>query len=126
LRISICSRKRRDRNSTRRIAAAPPGGFQPVGDANLGGRIGVPREVRELARTHTEAAINRLAFWMQSEDPRASVAAGNALLDRGYGKPVAPIEMDHHVNQFDGMTEEELGEYIGQQMSKLGIKIEEG
>jgi hypothetical protein len=76
-------------------------------------------------RTYTEAAINRLAFWMQSEDPRASVAASNALLDRGYGKPVAPIEMDHHVNEFDGMTEEELGEYIGQQMSKLGIKIEE-
>ena len=25
----------------------------------------------------------------------ASVAASNALLDRGYGKPVAPIEMDH-------------------------------
>ena len=72
-----------------------------------------PKEVRELARTHTEAAINRLAFWMQSEDPRASVAASNALLDRGYGKPVAPIEMDHHVNEFDGMTEEELAEYLG-------------
>jgi hypothetical protein len=55
----------------------------------------------------------------------ASVAASNALLDRGYGKPVAPIEMDHHVNEFDGMTEEELAEYIGEQMSKLGIKIEE-
>ena len=66
------------------------------------------------------------AHWMQSEDPRASVAASNALLDRGYGKPVAQIEMDHHVNEFDGMTDKELGEYIGQQMSKLGIKIEEG
>jgi hypothetical protein len=52
-------------------------------------------------------------------------AASNALLDRGYGKPVAPIEMDHHVNEFDGMTEEELGEYIGEKMSELGIKIEE-
>ena len=67
----------------------------------------------------------RLAFGMQSKDPCVSVAASNALLDRGYGKPVAPIEMDHHVNEFDGMTEEELAEYIGEQMSKLGIKIEE-
>src|SRR5277367_4494653 len=33
---------------------------------NPGGRIGVPKEVRELARTHTEAAVNRLVFWMQS------------------------------------------------------------
>ena len=61
---------------------------------------------------------------MQSDDPRASVAASNSLLDRGYGKPVAPIEMDHHVNEFDGITEEELAEYIGEQMSKLGIRIE--
>ena len=99
--------------------------FKKGQSGNPGGRIGVPKEVRELARTHTEAAINQLAFWMQSEDPRASVAASNALLDRGYGKPVAPIEMDHHVNEFDGMTEEELAEYIGEQMSKLGIKIEE-
>ena len=61
----------------------------------------------------------------KSEDPRASVAASNARLDRGYGKPVAPIEMDYHVNEFDGMTEEELEESIGEQMSKLGLKIEE-
>jgi hypothetical protein len=43
---------------------------------------------------------------------RASVAASNALLDRGYGKPVAPIEMDHHVDEFDQMTEEELSAWI--------------
>jgi len=54
--------------------------FKKGQSSNPGGRIGVPKEVRELARTHTEAAINRLAFWMQSEDPRASVAACNALL----------------------------------------------
>jgi hypothetical protein len=99
--------------------------FKKGQSGNPGGRIGVPKEVRELARTHTEPAINRLAFWMQPDDPRASVAASNALLDRGYGKPVAQIEMDHHVNEFDGMTtEEELGEYILEQMSKLGIKFE--
>jgi hypothetical protein len=62
---------------------------------------------------------------MQSDDPRASVAASNALLDRGYGKPVAQIELDHHVNEFDGMTEEELKEYLEEQILKLGIKIEE-
>jgi hypothetical protein len=59
----------------------------------------VPKEVRELARTHTEAAINRLAFWMQSEDPRASV----------------------HVDEFDQMTEEELSAWPLENVSKLGI-----
>src|SRR5271169_6155566 len=71
--------------------------FKKGQSGNPGGRIGVPKEVRELARTHTGDAINRLVFWMQSDDPRASVAASNSLLDRGYGKPVAPIELDHHI-----------------------------
>lgn len=84
----------------------------------------MPKEVRELARTQTEAALNRLAFWMQSEDPRASVAACNALLDPGYGKPVAPIEME--VGEFDHMTEEELNAWITETTSKLGIEIVEG
>ena len=99
--------------------------FKKGQSGNPGGRIGVPKEVRELARTHTEAAINRLAFWMQSEDPRASVAACNALLDRGYGKPVAPIEMDHHVDEFDQMTEEELSASLLEKISALGIKFVE-
>ena len=81
------------------------------------------RRARELARTHTEAAINRLVFWMQSENPRASVAASNALLDRAYGKPVAPIEME--VGEFDHMTEEELNAWITETASKLGIEIVE-
>ena len=79
----------------------------------------------ELARTHTKDAINRLVFWMNSGDARASVAASNALLDRGYGKPVAPIEMDHQISEFDGMTEEELTAWITEKMSELGIKVME-
>jgi len=66
--------------------------FKKGQSGNPGGRIGVPKEVHELARTHTEAAVNRLVFWMKLDDPRASVAASNSLLDRGSAKPVAPIE----------------------------------
>jgi hypothetical protein len=62
-----------------------------------------PTESSQLARTHTGDAVNRLVFWMKSDDPRASVAASNSLLDRGYGKPVAPIELDHHVGEFQGL-----------------------
>lgn len=44
-------------------------------------------EVRQLAQQHTAEAIERLAFWMRSEEPKASVQAAMALLDRGWGKP---------------------------------------
>jgi hypothetical protein len=47
---------------------------------NPGGRVGVPAEVRELARAHTKDAIDRLAHWLKSDNPNASVAAANALL----------------------------------------------
>ena len=47
-----------------------------------------------MARTHTEAAIARLAEWMASDEPRASVAASTALLDRGWGKATQPMEQD--------------------------------
>ena len=97
--------------------------FKKGQSGNPGGRIGVPKEVRALARTHTEDAINRLVFWMKSEDPRASVAASNSLLDRGYGKPVAPIEMDHHVGEFDDLSDEQLEAAMIKKLAELGIKF---
>ena len=63
-------------------------------------RLDVPAEVRALAREHTTDAIGRLAGLLESEDHRVSLAAANALLDRGWGKvegtadwtaPTAPI-----------------------------------
>jgi hypothetical protein len=60
---------------------------------NPGGRVGVPAEVRELARAHTKDAIDRLAHWLKSDNPAASVAAANALLDRGYGKPAQVVNL---------------------------------
>ncbi len=60
---------------------------------NPGGRPKEVREVVELARQYTTIAITRLADWTQSDDPRASVAAAQALLDRGWGKPMQPNEL---------------------------------
>jgi hypothetical protein len=43
--------------------------------------------VRELARQHTESAINALVELLNNpESPQRAIAA-NSLLDRGYGKP---------------------------------------
>src|SRR5271170_3801394 len=87
------------------------------------GALAAPKEVRELARTYTEDAINRLVFWMKSDDPRASVAASNSLLDRGYGKPVAPIELDHHVGEFEGLEYHDVMRAIADEAKAMGLQI---
>lgn len=59
-----------------------------------GNPSGRPKEngvVKELAREHTEEAIERLVFWMRAENPKASVSACVALLDRAYGKPAQAL-----------------------------------
>jgi len=55
-----------------------------------------PTEIKSLARSHTETALNTLVGIMnQSEAPAAArVAAANSLLDRGWGKPTQPISGD--------------------------------
>jgi hypothetical protein len=62
-------------------------------------------------RAHTAAAIKRLVHWMNSNDARASVAACNSLLDRGYGKPVQAMEVSAP-DEFEGMTDTELRAYL--------------
>jgi hypothetical protein len=60
---------------------------------NPGGRPKVLGDVQELARQKSPEAINTLSNIMHDEKapPAARVAAANALLDRGYGKPTQPI-----------------------------------
>ena len=49
-------------------------------------------EIRSLARSYTEMAIQTLAGVAQNgESESAKVAAANALLDRGWGKPAQPV-----------------------------------
>ena len=64
---------------------------------NPGGRPKVITEVRDLARQHTRKAVQTLVTVMQSaESDSARVAAANALLDRGFGKPRTdqPVTLD--------------------------------
>lgn len=55
-----------------------------------------PTEIRSLARTHTETAVRTLVGIMtQDKAPAAArVAAAQAILDRGWGKPAQPIDGD--------------------------------
>jgi hypothetical protein len=53
-------------------------------------------EIRSLARAHTRSALNVLVAVMRNTKatPPARVAAANALLDRGWGKPTQAIGND--------------------------------
>lgn len=79
------------RGSSKRIVGRP---FEKGRSGNPGGRPKEVAEVRDLAREHTTQAIETLVRWMQSDNAKASVAAANVLLDRGWGKPSQPISGD--------------------------------
>jgi hypothetical protein len=68
--------------------------FKKGQSGNPGGRPKAEREVTELARDGSPRAIGRLIELVESEDPRAAIAAANAVLDRAYGKPTQPISGD--------------------------------
>ncbi len=55
-----------------------------------------PTQIKSLARSHTESAINVLAGVMGQTDapPAARVSAAEALLSRGWGKPTQPLSGD--------------------------------
>lgn len=60
---------------------------------NPGGRPKGLVEVNKLAREYTEVAIRTLAkICNAGKSEPARVAAATALLDRGWGKPVQPVD----------------------------------
>ncbi len=70
--------------------------FQKGKSGNPGGR---PKNaetapIKELAREHTESAIKALVGALKDKSGRTRVAAAEALLDRGYGKPTQHHELD--------------------------------
>ena len=52
--------------------------------------------IRSLARSHTRTALNVLVAVMRNTKatPPARVAAANAILDRGWGKPTQSLGND--------------------------------
>jgi len=84
------------------------GRWAPGRSGNPGGRPGGVAEVRELARTHTAEAIGCLLKEMRDGDTsHARIAAANALLDRGWGRPTQPLAGDADNPLVVNITEEE-------------------
>lgn len=78
--------------------------FKPGKSGNPGGRPKWVSESKELCGARTPEAIERLVYWMRSEDPRASVSAANAILDRALGKPAQAIEHTGQIGFFDTLA----------------------
>lgn len=58
---------------------------------NPGGRPKENAEVKRLAQSHGIAAIEKLVALMDSDDEKTKLAACQAVLDRGFGKPAQAI-----------------------------------
>ena len=68
--------------------------FEPGQSGNPGGRApedSMSKEIKRLAKEKSPEALERLVEWMQSDNPKASVSACNAILDRALGKPKQAI-----------------------------------
>lgn len=90
--------------------------FKPGQSGNPGGRPKENNKLRELARAHTELAIATLAEICANfkEKGAARIAAAQALLDRGYGKPPQEIvQYTAPVSDYDlsKLSPEELREW---------------
>jgi Family of unknown function (DUF5681) len=68
--------------------------FKPGQSGNPGGRPKGLADVTELARQHTEEAIQTLANVMRRGSPAAKVAAANAILNRAWGEPPKTVTVN--------------------------------
>jgi hypothetical protein len=84
------ARRKHTRSGKRQI---PSTAWRPGQSGNPGGRPKVSAEVRDLARNHGPEAIERLVALMHSKNESVAVRAAEALLDRGYGRPMQGMEV---------------------------------
>jgi hypothetical protein len=84
--------------TARRRGRGPGRPFTPGRSGNPAGRPKVVGEVRDLARAHTETALNTLVSIASNPryPPAARVSAASALLDRGYGRPAQELGITPH------------------------------
>lgn len=86
-------------------AALLPFRFKPGQSGNPKGAPKRAVNIQELAKQQTEEAVATLVKWMRDPDPRYSLPACIALLDRGWGRPREQREaIPETVTGWDAMT----------------------
>lgn len=87
------------------VNAFPKGGSSP----NPGGRPAGVTHVRELARTYTTEAVEKMAQIMRTgQNERARVAAAEGLLNRAWGKPDQFVAVDVTVEHKSALVDKIL------------------
>src|SRR5688572_29137686 len=73
-----------------------------------------PTDIRSLARSHTDSALNTLKGIMNQKDAPAAarVSAAMALLDRGWGKPHQESTVNIQRKPVREKTDAELDEIL--------------
>ncbi len=86
-------------------------------------------EIASLARAHTETVINMLISIVSREDapPPSRIAAGTALLDRGWGKPTQSVDLHDErppiteiLNRIVDPQDPDFEEYVLERMGPNG------
>jgi hypothetical protein len=86
----IGSENRRKQTARRKT---PSSAWKPGQSGNPGGRPKVSEQIQDLARDHGAQAIVQLVVLMHSKNESVAVRAAEALLDRGYGRPMQGMEL---------------------------------
>jgi len=84
-----------NRAKTAKRKPGPGRPFKPGQSGNPSGRPKIPKEVVDAARAHTTRAIEVLSEILNDVTAKAKdrISAANALLDRGWGKPVQAVSV---------------------------------
>lgn len=85
-----------------RVPAKPFKKGNPGGPGRPKGSVETPAKklAKAIARELAEPAIQRLRQWMESDNPKASVAACIAILNRAEGLPKQEIEHSGQTTQY--------------------------
>lgn len=85
-------------SNSKQLGGCTGAGFKPGQSGNPSGKskeaAKIEQESKLLALRACPKALKRLEYWRDSDNPKASVTASIALLERGLGKPTQWVAGD--------------------------------
>jgi uncharacterized protein (UPF0147 family) len=94
--------------------------FQPGQSGNPNGRPKKQIQVMKTAEDHIDAAIDVLVEALKDESVKNRIAAANALLDRGLGKPKQSVEVSTPNRSLDEIATDDLIAAVQQSADRDG------